>query len=76
MEGSTTSIPPRPMPARNRKVESEPGPHDSAVSAVKAAYQRIDAWKICRRPMRSASRPSVRLPTSEPASAEAVIQPA
>ena len=42
---------------------------------MKTAYQRIEYWKIARRPIRSASRPSVRLPTSEPASAALSTRP-
>jgi hypothetical protein len=42
---------------------------------VKRLYQRMEAWKICLRPIWSATRPNSRLPTSDPASAEAPIQP-
>ena len=76
MAGSTTSIAPRPMPARKRKADSDPGPHANAVSAVKTAYQRIAVWKMRRRPTRSAVGPRTRLPSSDPPSAEAAIQPA
>ena len=76
MEGSTTSSAPRPMPARKRKADTDHGPHASAVTAVNDAYQRIAPTKMRRRPIRSASRPKTTLPTREPASAEAVIQPA
>jgi hypothetical protein len=76
MDGSTTSMPPRPMPARKRNADSDPGPHATAVRPVKSAYQRIEAWKICRRPILSARRPSTTLPRSDPPSAEAAIQPA
>src|SRR5204862_7510211 len=41
IEGSTTSIPPSPRPARNRSVITDHGPQASAVAAVKTAYQRI-----------------------------------
>ena len=64
------------MPARKRKADTDQGPHARAVSAVKLAYQRIAVTKMRRRPIRSASRPKTTLPTSEPASAEAAIQPA
>ena len=63
------------MPARNRSANSDAGPQASAVRAVKMLYQRMEAWKIRLRPIWSASRPSRRLPTSDPASAEAPIQP-
>ena len=43
--------------------------------AVKAAYQRIEYWKIARRPMRSAVRPSTSDPQSEPASAALLTRP-
>src|SRR6185437_15719939 len=62
IDGSTTSIPPRPSPARKRNAITEYGPHASAVIAVKSAYQRIEYWKIARRPIRSAVRPR----TSDP----------
>src|SRR3982751_4151632 len=75
IDGSTTSIPPRPIPARNRSVITDHGPHARAVSAVKTAYQRIAYWKIERRPIRSARRPRTRLPNSEPARAELLIRP-
>jgi len=42
---------------------------------VKIAYQRIEYWKIVRRPIRSASRPSARLPTSDPARAALLTRP-
>ena len=75
IEGSTTSIPPSPSPARKRKVITDHGPHESAVAAVKSAYQRIEYWKIARRPIRSASRPSASEPQSEPASAALFTSP-
>jgi hypothetical protein len=74
-DGSTTSMPPSPMPARKRSANSDVGPQASAVRAVKRLYQKMEAWKIRLRPVWSASRPSRRLPTSDPASAEAPIQP-
>ena len=75
IDGSTTSIPPSPRPARKRKVITDQGPHASAVTAVKAAYQRIEYWKIARRPIRSASRPRTREPQSDPASAALLTSP-
>src|SRR5215218_7053405 len=68
-------MPPSPMPARNRSANSDAGPQAGAVRAVKTLYQRMEAWKIRLRPVWSASRPSRRLPTSDPARAEAPIQP-
>ena len=35
-------MPPSPSPARKRKVITDQGPHESAVPAVKIAYQRIE----------------------------------
>src|SRR5918911_1354527 len=75
IEGSTTSIPPSPSPARKRKVITDHGPHESAVAAVKTAYQRIENWKIVRRPIRSAVRPSTSDPHREPASAALLTSP-
>ena len=42
---------------------------------MKSAYQRIEYWKIARRPIRSASRPSTSEPQSEPASAALLTSP-
>src|ERR1044072_5040300 len=69
IDGSTTSIPPSPSPARKRNAITDHGPHASAVIAVKSAYQRIEYWKIARRPIRSAVRPSASEPQREPARA-------
>ena len=68
-------MPPSPSPARKRKLITDQGPHESAVQAVKIAYQRIESWKILRRPIRSDARPRTRLPTSEPASAALLTRP-
>ena len=75
IDGSTTSIPPSPRPARKRNVITDHGPQESAVTAVKIAYQRIEYWKIVRRPIRSARRPSASEPQSEPASAALLTSP-
>src|SRR5215217_663198 len=75
IDGSTTSIPPSPTPARKRNVITDHGPQDSAVAAVNSAYQRIEYWKIARRPTRSAARPSTNEPQSDPASAELLTSP-
>ena len=64
-----------PSPARKRNVITDHGPHESAVRAVKNAYQRIEYWKIVRRPIRSASRPSTSEPQSEPARAALLTSP-
>src|SRR5213080_1718706 len=66
IDGSTTSIPPSPRPARKRNVITDHGPQASAVTAVKTAYQRIEYWNIHRRPKRSAARPTTSEPHSEP----------
>jgi hypothetical protein len=75
IDGSTTSIPPRPSPARKRNVITDQGPQARAVTAVKIAYQRIEYWKIVRRPIRSARRPSASEPQSEPARAALLTRP-
>ena len=56
-------------------MKTDSGLHESAVSAVNAAYQRMDPWKSRRRPIRSAHRPTTSDPTSDPARADAAIQP-
>src|SRR4029077_20928738 len=61
--------------ARKRNVITDHGPQASAVTAVKIAYQRIEYWKIVRRPIRSASRPSTSEPQSEPAKAALFTSP-
>jgi hypothetical protein len=66
MDGSTTSMPPRPSPARSRNPKTLHGSHEAAVRAVNTEYQRMLARKTVRRPRWSARRPRTKLPMNEP----------
>src|SRR5437879_933125 len=68
IDGSTTRIPPRPSPARNRNPKTLHGSHESAVRAVKTEYHRMLVRKTIRRPRASARRPRIRLPINDPIS--------
>src|SRR5712691_12254732 len=68
IDGSTTSIPPRPRPARRRNPKTLHGSQARAVSAVNPEYQRMLARNTVRRPRASARRPRTKLPMKEPIS--------